>query len=209
MATEPPVKMAVAFIDGQNLFHSAKEAFGYSFPNYDPKVLSERVCLLNGWQLAGVHFYSGVPDATVSPDWHHFWTRKLAVMGSRGVHSFTRPLRYRHETVILSDGTKAPVLVGREKGVDVRIALDIVRMAREKQFDVALVLSQDQDLSEVADEVRKISIQQGRWIKMACAFPHSPACSNARGINGTQWIKMDRALYDQCLDKNDYRMKTK
>ena len=32
----PPVNpKVIAFIDGQNLFHSAKDAFGYKFPNYD------------------------------------------------------------------------------------------------------------------------------------------------------------------------------
>ena len=34
---EPQLKRAVAFIDGQNLFHSAREVFGHSYPNYDPK----------------------------------------------------------------------------------------------------------------------------------------------------------------------------
>ena len=35
MPSEPPLKRAFVFVDGQNLFHAAKEAFGYSFPNYD------------------------------------------------------------------------------------------------------------------------------------------------------------------------------
>jgi hypothetical protein len=35
VTAEPPVKRAFVFIDGQNLFHAAKEAFGYSYPNYD------------------------------------------------------------------------------------------------------------------------------------------------------------------------------
>jgi hypothetical protein len=73
--------------------------------------------------------------------------------------------------------------------------------------DVALIFSQDQDLSEVADEVRSISIAQDRWIKLACAFPVSPTCVNVRGINKTDWIEIDRALYDACLDPNDYRLK--
>jgi hypothetical protein len=82
-------------------------------------------------------------------------------------------------------------------------------MAREEHYDVALIFSQDQDLSEVADEVKEISIQQRRWIKVACAFPVSPAYSNTRGINRTDWIPIDRALYDSCLDLNDYRPKSK
>ena len=99
------------------------------------------------------------------------------------------------------------VLVGEEKGMDVRLAVDVVRMAREKLYDVALIFSQDQDLSEAAVEVKAISMQQGRWIKVACAFPVSPTAENRRGINGTDWIKIDRAVYDACLDPNDYRPK--
>jgi hypothetical protein len=35
MVIEPPVKRAIAFFDGQNLFHHAKAAFGYTYPNFD------------------------------------------------------------------------------------------------------------------------------------------------------------------------------
>ncbi|MFP4029608.1 MAG: hypothetical protein ACLFWL_17655 [Candidatus Brocadiia bacterium] len=66
---------------------------------------------------------------------------------------------------------------------------------------------QDQDLSEVADEVKQISMDQGRWIKVACAFPCSPTSRNTRGINGTDWIKISRDVYDACLDPTDYRQK--
>ncbi len=40
---------------------------------------------------------------------------------------------------------------------------------------------------------------------MACAFPMSPASRNRRGINKTDWIPIDRATYDSCLDRRDYR----
>jgi hypothetical protein len=98
-------------------------------------------------------------------------------------------------------------LVGQEKGVDVRLALDIVRLAHRRVYDVAVVFSQDQDLSEVADEVRVIAQEQDRWIKMASAFPASPTSRNKRGINRTDWIQLDRATYDACLDPRDYRPK--
>jgi hypothetical protein len=39
MAIEPADKRTVAFFDGQNLFHAARAAFGYTFPNYDPITL--------------------------------------------------------------------------------------------------------------------------------------------------------------------------
>lgn len=207
MPAEPGVKRAVAFVDGQNLFYAAKKAFGYRFPNYNPKALAERISASRGWTLSQTFFYTGIPDPIDNPFWNHFWTAKLAVMGTRGIQTFSRSLRYRNQTVHLPGGGTTTILVGEEKGVDVRLALDVVRMARENQFDVALIFSQDQDLSEAADEVKAISVQQGRWIKVACAFPLSPTSENRRGINGTEWITIDRATYDACLDPNDYRPK--
>ena len=207
MPAEPAEKRAVAFVDGQNLFYATKKAFGHRFPNYDPRALAERLASTHGWKLLRIYFYTGIPDRTDNPFWNHFWTAKLAVMGTRGVRTFSRPLRYRNQRVPLPGGGTTTILVGEEKGIDVRLALDVVRMAREDSYDVALIFSQDQDLSEAADEVKAISVQQGRWIKVACAFPFSPTVENRRGINGTEWIKIDRATYDACLDPNDYRPK--
>lgn len=208
MPTEPSSKRTIAFFDGQNLYRCAKTAFGHTYPNYDPLLLAQRVCESKGWRLKRVHFYTGVPDRTDNPAWSHFWSAKLAVMGTRGIKTFSRSLRYRNESLILPDGTERTVLVGQEKGIDIRIALDVVRMARSRDYDVALIFSQDQDLSEVADEVKQISIEQDRWIKVASAFPFSPTTTNRRGINGTDWIKIDRTMYDSCLDGNDYRLKS-
>jgi len=157
--------------------------------------------------LAQARFYTGVPDAHDNASWHYFWSAKLAVMGTRNIYSFTRPLRYRNQTIKLPDGSEQTFLVGAEKGIDVRLALDIVRLGLEGAYDVALIFSQDQDLSEAADELRALSIKENRWIKTACAFPVSPTMGNKRGINKTDWIRIERRQYDACLDPNDYRCK--
>jgi hypothetical protein len=83
----------------------------------------------------------------------------------------------------------------------------IVRFALESNYDVALIFSQDQDLSEAVQDVKKISMLQNRWIKPACAFPTSPTVQKTPGINGTDWIRIDRTTYDACVDPNDYRPK--
>ncbi len=207
MNSEPPVKRAVVFVDGQNLFHAAREAFGYTYPNYDVSALAKQVCTSQGWQLVQVRFYTGIPDPGVHKDrrWHSFWTRKLAVMGRQGVIVYSRPLRYRKRTEHLPDGTQHSFLTREEKGIDVRIALDVIALAHRCEYDVALVMSQDQDLSEVAEEIRTIAREQRRWIKIACAFPQSSDSRNRRGINKTDWIRINRKLYDQCRDLRDYR----
>jgi len=207
MAAEPPVKRTIAFFDGQNLFHTVKSAFGYTYPNYDVKALVQSICAAKGWQLDQVRFYTGVPDSTDNAMWNGFWAAKLLAMSRQGVWTFSRPLRYRNQTVKLPDGTSHAFLAAEEKGVDVRIAPDVIRLAHRRDYDVALVFSQDQDLSEVAAEVRVISEEQTRWIKMASAFPVSPAARNKRGVNSTDWIRIERAGYDACIDPRDYRPK--
>lgn len=203
---EPAIKRAIAFVDGQNLFHGAREAFGYTFPNYDVTKLSDAICTEQGWNLARVHFYTGVPDPADDPAWSKFWAGKGATMGRQGVVVFTRRLRYRNKSVRIPGGGKFTFLAGEEKGIDVRLALDVIRLGHRKEYDVALVFSQDQDLSEVADEIRVIATEQKRWIKIVSAFPYSPASRNTRGINNTDWYKIDRKMYDACIDPWDYRI---
>ena len=207
MPTEPPVKRAIVFIDGQNLFHGVKEAFGYRWPNYDVDKLARAVCAQQGWRCDGIRFYTGVPEPHDHHFWNRFWNAKLAAMGTRGIKVYRRALRYRNQTVTLPGGGLHTFLVAQEKGIDIRIALDIVHATRSSLCDVALVFSQDQDLSEVADEVRAISIDQGRWFKIASAYPFSPTTRNKRGVNKTDWIRIDRATYDPCIDPVDYRPK--
>lgn len=207
MPSEPTVKRAVAFVDGQNLYYAAREAFGYTYPNYDVSALAKAISEAAGWGLVQTRFYTGIPDPSDNPFWHHFWSAKMAVMGREGIHVFSRSLRYHNKTVKLPDGSPFTFLAGEEKGIDIRIALDIIRMAHRNEYDVAIIFSQDQDLSEVAEEIRMIAREQDRWIKAACVFPFSPTTRNRRGIDKTDWIRIDRATYDSCLDRRDYRLR--
>ena len=126
-------------------------------------------------------------------------------MRRAGIVVSSRNLRYRVERVRLPDGSVHEIQVEREKGIDLRLGLDVVRMARNAELDVAIVFSQDQDLTEVAGEVRDISRSAERWLKVVSAFPHGPNASSGRGIDRTDWFRMDRDFYEACLDPRDYR----
>jgi uncharacterized LabA/DUF88 family protein len=127
---EPVIKRAVAFFDGQNLYRHAKEAFGHHHPNYDPTKLFDAVCAARGWRNHGVRFYTGAPAAEKSPMWHAYWSNRLLAMRRQGIHVTTRPIRYRETEVVQSDGSVLNVSTPQEKGIDVRLALDIVRLTR-------------------------------------------------------------------------------
>jgi hypothetical protein len=126
-------------------------------------------------------------------------------MGRQGLVLFSRPPRYHLEEVACPDGSKIKARVPSEKGVDVRLALDLIRLGFANRFDVGLIFSQDQDYSEAAKEIRAISRAVKRWIKLASAFPCSDLSRNKRGVDGTDWIPIDRATYDSCIDPADYR----
>jgi uncharacterized LabA/DUF88 family protein len=202
---EPAQKRAVVFIDGQNLYHCARETFGVTHPNYDVMKLARAACEQGGWLLTEVRFYTGFPDANDDPMWNRFWTKKLLAISRQGVRAFSRPLRYRDRVINVSDGVTITRRLGEEKGIDVRIAIDLIRHAHRQRYDVAVVFSQDQDLSEVAHEIREISYEQQRWIKMVSAFPYRQYAPNCRGIEKTDWLKIDEATYNACIDPYDYR----
>ena len=67
MPAEPDIKRAVSFIDGQNLYRHAKDAFGHHHPNYDPRKLADAVCADRGWVNHGVRFYTGINGH--QPEW--------------------------------------------------------------------------------------------------------------------------------------------
>lgn len=208
MLREPSKKRAVAFYDGQNLYHHAKAAFSHYHPNYDPLKLFNAVCQRQGWLASGVRFYTGVPTSDRDPLWHGFWSRKLLAMRRAGVLVTHRTLKYQTIKAFDKNGEEKRIEVGQEKGIDVRLALDVIRLTLADQLDVAVIFSQDQDLSEIVEDVREISRAQNRWVKVASAFPSGPNASAVRGIEKTDWIKIDQALYDSCLDLHDYRPPT-
>jgi uncharacterized LabA/DUF88 family protein len=195
----PALLRAIAFFDGQNLFASARGAFGITAPSFDVAALSHAVAEPRGWQIRQVRFYSGVPSERDNAPLHRAWASQLRRMRAQGVHVTVRPLRRHRKRGRLDDGTVAEFTVFEEKGIDVRIALDIVRAVIDRSCDVVLLFSQDQDFSEVATEVRDIARQQHRWVKIASAFPFGEGTRNRRGVDRTDWIPIDWATYESCL----------
>lgn len=201
----PAILRTHVFFDGQNLFRSVKHCFGYSYPNYDVVALAQLVCTRQCLQCAGLHFYTGIHKPGENRFWYDFWSRKLTVLGTRGVDVYSRNLAYADEPVILPDGTRASVRIAREKGVDVRIALDMVRLAREGAYDVAVLFSQDQDLSEAVTDIHRIRAETGRWMKVYSAYPVADDGRHTPAIKGAAPLPITRAEYERCIDPLDYR----
>ena len=169
----------IVFIDGQNLYHMAKTAWigttaaatnPYGWPSYDvEKLAAVLVSRDPGRVLSETQFYTGVPDRTHIPSqnfWHDFWAKKLRHLGNQGIYT------YRGR---VNSG-------GQEKGVDVSLALDLVRATYEQRYEVAIIVSQDSDFGPAVSLAREIAQSQNRPLLFESAFPFNPGM-NPRGVS--------------------------
>jgi uncharacterized LabA/DUF88 family protein len=189
---EPP--RVAALIDGQNFTNALKEAFGMRRPTLNLPAIVNRVCQAHGWKADEVRFYTGVVDAALEPDLHAYWMRRLSQYGRQpGVSVWTRHNSYAARRLSCDKcGEVTLKRVGREKGVDLRIALDATRLAHEGRADVILLFTQDQDFYELVKELRYISERQGRDdLVVASAFPLGTGRRRG-GIRGTLQIPLSR-----------------
>lgn len=200
-----PTSRAYAFIDGQNFLGSVRECFGHRDPLLDVRYLIQRVCEVHGWTCVGVGFYTGIHRREKNPHLHDEWTRALSYMGRRGAEIWTRPLAYHTKTLRCRDcdepltcscGGSATWEQPREKGVDVRIALDALSLALDQAFDLAIFVSSDQDLFEVVLELRKLGQGLGHQLDVASAYPEGTPNG---GIRGTIHVPISKVIFEECL----------
>src|SRR5262249_17745717 len=116
----------MAFFDGQNLYQHATEAFGHHHPNYDPVQLHKAICTQQGWRPTLTRFYPCGPSPSESAMWASYWSNRVHALKRVGVHVTTRPIRYRKQTILNADGKEETITTPQEKGIDVRLALDLV-----------------------------------------------------------------------------------
>jgi uncharacterized LabA/DUF88 family protein len=187
-------RKAIVLIDGQNLFHSACREFGYTVPNFDALKIARLISRRADSVLHQTRFYTGVPAARIDPWWHAFWANKCCQMERNEITTVTRPL---------SVHTEGGHAVFAEKGIDLRIGLDMVRAAQQGEADLLILVSSDQDFQEAVREARQIARDAGRKIAIASAYP--AASSSRHGVYQTDWLPISAAEYASCLDPHDYR----
>lgn len=156
----------VLFIDGENFIHKVKEvlkAKKISREKLDPSKLDLKKIfegVLGGFEIDKKIFYAA-----------RLHENKETLDKSRELIKFQRNLKTNLEKqgfqfVIagnvraqkVKDGKKEKIIF-REKGVDVRIAVDLVAMACDKKVKAAIVCSSDSDLQPAISELKKRDVE--------------------------------------------------
>ena len=168
-----PDNRVVIFIDYQNVYHRARDSFfGGAGPNpltghVHPLKVGELLCDLGRTKdfrriLGGVRVYRARPDQRSGRNLERAAkTQMTCWANTTGVTVCARPMDYI-ETV-----RRGKVRwQGREKGIDVMLAVDLVDMARTDVYDTAVVFSADTDLVPALEAAVRIGkrIETATWL---------------------------------------------
>jgi hypothetical protein len=171
-------KIAV-YIDWQNAYKTAREAFGMldmpnEHGNFSPYRLARLLAAGHGraggeGHLVRVEVHRGRPSQEKDPTGYAANRRQAAAWTNEGPAGLVVPklrsLRYPHNYP-----ADPPV----EKGVDVQLALGAVEWTLTDQCDVAIILSHDNDLLPVPETIVRLAgadrVETASW--------HSPTFQN-------------------------------
>lgn len=142
------------FIDYQNVYAGARDAFGWRQDHFTlGQVLPRRLGLLltdrgrevdPDRQLEKVMVFRGEPSAVRSRVGQAACQRQVRFWAAQArVEPVTRPIKYYK---IGADRLGDELWEGREKGIDVLLALHMVMGAMRDEYDVAVLVSGDTDL---------------------------------------------------------------
>lgn len=123
-------------------------------------------------ELTEIRFYTGVPSPHRGTDearWHGFWGNKLRYLRAGGIYVYR--------------GRVNPG--GQEKGVDVSLAIDLIRMTYEQEYETAIIVSQDWDFGPAVKLAKEIAKSQKRFLYFESAFTqHTNDPRSARRSSG-------------------------
>jgi uncharacterized LabA/DUF88 family protein len=149
-------KSVIVYVDYQNMYSDVRDAFYsethfHTYGQFNPREFAELLVTRRPFgkekesrHLQEVRIYTGIPDPRKDPTSHAARERQTEAWKADGVKVFGRALRYPY------GWPKEPAV---EKGVDVALAVDVVRHAVEGKYDIGIVASTDGDLKPALEYV--------------------------------------------------------
>jgi len=142
-------KKAFVFIDGSNFYFKLRELTSkldgkYSLIDFNFRKLSEWLVRPN--ELLEIRYYLGIiKRERNSPKSEKLYADQQRLIG-----------KLQQQGINLTFGSiiRHPDKTHHEKGVDVRLAVEMIRFARENKYDIAYLISSDTDLVAAIEEVQ-------------------------------------------------------
>lgn len=143
------MKRAFVFIDGSNFYFKLRELTSdfdkkFSLLDFDFRKFCEWLVKPN--KLVEIHYYVGA----IRRQRNNEKSEKMYADQQR----LLRKLQNQNIHVTLGQLIQHPDKSYHEKGVDVRLTVEMIRFARKNKYDQAYLLSSDTDLVAAIEEVR-------------------------------------------------------
>ncbi len=167
------LKKLVIFIDASNLSGgTARHAEKINDPDYEVDIFKLIKRLSRGYDLIRTYFYSSTAQPQdIRSKTEQFWHQKMLTLHSQlqrhGI-KVTNKLRQKN----------------KEKGVDVALVTDFLMLGMRAAFDVAMIVSGDQDYVNAIEAVQSL----GKSVSIAC-FENSFPDEMYRYVD--QYVRMD------------------
>jgi uncharacterized LabA/DUF88 family protein len=194
------------FIDYQNVYRRARDVF--AAPNsrslegqIDPvklaHLLVERGRAIDSMrELSAVSVFRGVPSKKHAPVGFAASQRQGAAWSAASnVTVISRPLRYLRA----ADGQGSVTWTGREKGIDVLLALAIAIGAERDDYDVCILCSADTDLLPALEHARSM----GKVVEVSGWKPEN-GYVNRLHLDRLWCHWLNRQDFDSVADRTDY-----
>ena len=143
------MKRAFVFIDGSNFYFKLKDLTSkldgkYSLIDFDFRKFAEWLVKPN--ELLEIRYYLGtIKRERNNPKSEQLYANQQKLIGK---------LQQQNIIITLGHVIRHPDKTHHEKGVDVRLAVEMIRFAREDKYDIAYLVSSDTDLVAAVEEVR-------------------------------------------------------
>lgn len=178
------MKRVAVFVDGSNFYNGLRDNIGRM--DVDFHRFGRKMAELVEGELLRIYYYNAKVDPEYDPDNYEKQQRFITHL-AHTPHLTLRLGKLVYYQVRGEDANRKHYAV--EKGLDVKLAIDLVRLAVNRACEVAVIVSGDKDLAEVVEYGKEMGLEV-----ISAFFP--------RGLSEALATKADRVLYfnEEMLD---------
>lgn len=185
-STKKTENRVIIFIDGSNFYHSLRDTFGFHENEVD---FEKMINILNDSRLLiGVYYYNAPLDRGYNEE--VYWKQQKFFSELRKIPGFN---------VILCALRKRKDSKGKikykMKGDDINLAIDMVSLAYENNYDTAIIVSGDGDFVPAVKKCQKLGKKvENAYFRISRSDFLKKVCNSS--------IKMDNFIED-CLREKE------
>lgn len=171
------MKRVAVFIDGSNFYNGLRDNIGRM--DVDFHRFGRKLSEMAEGELLRIYYYNARVDPDFDPDNYEKQQRFITHL-AHTPHLTLRLGKLVYYQVRGEDAGRKHYAV--EKGLDVKLAIDLVRLAVNRACEVAVIVSGDKDLAEVVEYGKEMGLEV-----VSAFFP--------RGLSESLATRADKVFY--------------